>query len=228
MEQKIKASIIIRAYNAEATLPHAVKSALAQDFPRERYEIIIIDDGSTDGTAITADSFKNTCRIIHQPNQGAIAAANRGLSEARGDYVVYLDSDDQFEPNLLSALVPILEEDSTITFAYPDYWEKKHDAVDRVSPSSVFETVFGGIVFRRSALIEEKGLRPLIFAEYDLFLRTLGRWKFTHYKEQPLYVYIRRPGSITMDESFVKNALNELQHLHPDKISIIESIRSYH
>lgn len=86
---------IIPAYNAEATLAQAVGSLVTQNI--ERHEIIIVDDGSTDGTRSLTDRIARTApsvRLIMQPNGGVSAARNAGLAAARGDWIHFLDSDD--------------------------------------------------------------------------------------------------------------------------------------
>ena len=98
-------SVIIPAYNAEGYLRRCVDSILAQTL--EDFEAVIVDDGSTDGTAALCDGYAQAdarVRVIHQKNGGVSAARNRGLSEARGDYIAWLASDDYFMPRALEKL----------------------------------------------------------------------------------------------------------------------------
>ena len=95
-------SVIVPAYNAERYLREAVDSALRQT--HERLEVVIVDDGSTDGTPALADGFAAAdprVRVFHQPNGGLSAARNAGLAVARGDLVCFLDADDVFLPDKL-------------------------------------------------------------------------------------------------------------------------------
>lgn len=92
-------SIIIPTWNRAFCLPNAIESAIAQTHPN--WEAIIIDDGSTDGTAdLVAERFgsEKRVRLISQKNAGVAAARNHGISEAQGDYIAFLDSDDLWEP----------------------------------------------------------------------------------------------------------------------------------
>jgi glycosyltransferase involved in cell wall biosynthesis len=89
-------SVIIPAYNAAAFLRRAVNSALAQT--RRPGEILVIDDGSTDDTALVARSYGPAVRYIHQANAGVSAARNRGILEARGRWIAFLDADDEWYP----------------------------------------------------------------------------------------------------------------------------------
>jgi len=229
-QAKLTVSIVIRAYNAEATLARAIESALAQDFPHEKYEIIIVDDGSMDRTANIIAQYASDprIRVITQTNSGITKAANVGLEAARGIYVTFLDADDTFEPQLLSALVPLLDADEHCALVYSDYWEDRAGKRQRISPRTVFQALNGGILFRKSAVVEAGGYRDVpIFPDYDLFLRMLGTWKAMHYGERPLWTYVRHEGSMTADPVRVQLALQELRRLHPNKLSIIESIRPY-
>ena len=90
-------SIIIPAYNSERWIVETIKSALAQTWSQK--EIIIVDDGSTDNTLAIAKSFESRLlKVVQQPNKGASAARNKGLSLAQGSYIQWLDADDLLAP----------------------------------------------------------------------------------------------------------------------------------
>jgi lipopolysaccharide/colanic/teichoic acid biosynthesis glycosyltransferase/GT2 family glycosyltransferase len=84
-------SVIVPAYNAARTLGDCLRALSNQTVPRERYEIIVVDDGSIDDTAAAAESFG--VRVIRQPNQGPAAARNVGVQAAQGELVLFTDSD---------------------------------------------------------------------------------------------------------------------------------------
>lgn len=230
MTESPRVSVIIRAYNAESTIARAVESALGQDFPRDAFEVVVVNDGSTDHTrAILVQHAAFTpIRVYDQENQGAVAAANAGIAKSRGDYVVFLDSDDLFLPNLLNALTRVLDAHPEVDFVYPDYYERQEDRERLVSPRNIFENVMIGVLFRKQRLREVGGYRPeiLMFPEYDLFLRIADTWKAYHYP-QPLFVYCRRRGSLTDDPHRVAAAFEQLRALHPGQEARIEQIRSY-
>lgn len=94
-------SIVIPAYNVEKTLSRAVDSVIVQI--HNDCEIIIVNDGSTDNTAKVADNYKNikNVRILTTENRGLSAARNLGVKSAKGEYVAFLDSDDEFLPGLI-------------------------------------------------------------------------------------------------------------------------------
>lgn len=105
-------SIIVPVYNVRPFLEKCVDSLLAQDLPPEEYEIILVDDGSTDGGGELCDRLMDqhpAIRVIHQVNQGLSAARNAGLSLAQGEYVQFVDSDDWIESHVLGELTSIMK-----------------------------------------------------------------------------------------------------------------------
>ena len=88
-------SVIIPAHNRATLIGHTIASVLAQPRP---CEIIVVDDGSTDGTPAVVHSFGDRVTLLHQPNRGPGAARNAGLAVAAGDYAAFLDSDDVWFP----------------------------------------------------------------------------------------------------------------------------------
>jgi glycosyltransferase involved in cell wall biosynthesis len=94
-------SVVIPVYNGEKTLADAVRSALAQEPPP--LEVLVVDDGSTDGSRAVAGAFGGRVRVLSGPNAGPSAARNRGAREARGSWIAFLDADDLWEPGLLAA-----------------------------------------------------------------------------------------------------------------------------
>ena len=100
-------SIIIPAYNAENTLAITIGDVLAQTYTD--FEVILVDDGSTDRTPAMCDSYTDPrIRVIHQKNSGPSKARNTGNTAATGEYVLYVDSDDRVEPYCLEFLVNAL------------------------------------------------------------------------------------------------------------------------
>ncbi len=99
-----KVSVVIPLYNKGAYVERAVRSALAQTFAD--FEIIVIDDGSTDDGAIVVSKISDSrIRLIRQENQGISEARNRGISEARSELIAFLDADDAWKPHFLSTIL---------------------------------------------------------------------------------------------------------------------------
>lgn len=108
-------SIIIPVYNAEKRITDSLKSVQNQTF--EDFEAIIIDDGSTDLSGEICQNIASNDQRFHyikQSNQGVSAARNKGLQEAKGDYIVFLDSDDEYDPLYLATF-------ETLIKRLPDY-----------------------------------------------------------------------------------------------------------
>jgi glycosyltransferase involved in cell wall biosynthesis len=105
--EPILVSAIIPAYNAELYLAQAIESAFAQTY--QNFEIIVVDDGSTDGTAQIAHQFGDTVRYVYQSNQGLAAARNTGIRHARSQIIALLDADDLWDPDFLQVMTGLLE-----------------------------------------------------------------------------------------------------------------------
>ncbi|WP_276938781.1 glycosyltransferase family 2 protein [Ferrimicrobium acidiphilum] len=100
-------SVVVTCYNAEATLADALASIVAQELPP--YEVIIVDDGSDDGSIAIAQSTLPSATIIRQANQGVSAARNAGLASVSGTAIAFLDDDDIWHPAKLQRQAQILE-----------------------------------------------------------------------------------------------------------------------
>lgn len=99
-------SVVVPIYKVERYLGDCVNSLLAQTF--KELEIILVDDGSPDGSGAMCDAYAardSRVRVIHQENQGAGPARNAGLAAARGEYVIFLDADDIYHPQMLERMV---------------------------------------------------------------------------------------------------------------------------
>src|SRR3954451_16523387 len=102
-------SVVIATYNFERFLAHAVDSALGQDYPAEALEVIVVDDGSTDGTPDLMRAYDGRVKYIRKENGGHLSAFSRGIGEATGDYIALLDGDDEWLPHKLREQVALLE-----------------------------------------------------------------------------------------------------------------------
>src|SRR4028119_1041930 len=100
-------SVIIPAYNGDRYIAQAVESVISQTY--KNWEIIVVDDGSTDDTRRALQPYVEKIRYVYQENQGVAAARNRGIQEARGELIAFLDHDDFFLPDKLAAQVACFE-----------------------------------------------------------------------------------------------------------------------
>ncbi|MGC9317123.1 MAG: glycosyltransferase, partial [Armatimonadota bacterium] len=129
----MKVSIIIPAYNAERTIAATLDACLHQDFPRDQYEVIVVDDGSTDGTVEKVRQFAVRC--VTQANTGRPEALNNARRTARGEILLFLDADSVPPRHCVGAVVEALEADPTIglvgpVFAPPSYASPVARAID--------------------------------------------------------------------------------------------------
>ena len=102
------ASVLIDTYNHERFIEQAIVSVLEQDFPASDREIVVVDDGSTDGTAEIVRKFEPQVRYLHKQNGGQGSAFNAGIPECRGEVVSFLDGDDWWVRTKLSRVIPVL------------------------------------------------------------------------------------------------------------------------
>lgn len=110
MDHRIDISVIIPVYNAAALLPRCLNSILAQKGGYE-YEVLLIDDGSTDDSVEIIESYKNPhFKVFRQENAGPSKARNKGLLEAKGKYVAFLDADDYWEDSYIEKTVGFLDQ----------------------------------------------------------------------------------------------------------------------
>ena len=120
-------SVVIPLYNKEKYIQRAIKSVLAQTV--QDFELIIVDDGSTDGSYEAANKIKDPrIRIIRQENRGVSAARNRGVSEAKYNWVAFLDADDEWLPEFLNAICKLQEDfpnEKGFTTSYFQKWENR-------------------------------------------------------------------------------------------------------
>ncbi len=122
----MKLSIIVPIYGVEKYLRKCVDSLLDQDLPKDEYEIILVDDGGKDACPQICDEYAEKSslllgrdgvgyplvRVIHRENGGLSAARNSGIESAKGDYLMFVDSDDYLEPNVLGGLMTQVERDN--------------------------------------------------------------------------------------------------------------------
>lgn len=125
-------SVIIPAYNAEKWIAECVQSAIGQTYPD--LEIIVVDDGSTDGTAkIIEDDFRGQVSLFQQQNRGQAAATFRGIKEARGEFIAFLDSDDLWKLEKIETQVAYLRANPDVVALHTDAEEFATFGVAHVS-----------------------------------------------------------------------------------------------
>jgi glycosyltransferase involved in cell wall biosynthesis len=105
-------SVIIPCYNQAHLLPFAIDSALRQTYPR--VEVVVVNDGSTDGFSAVARRYGDAIKVVEQPNSGLSAARNAGIAAADGDFIVLLDSDDVLVPHCVASRMRLMLADEEV------------------------------------------------------------------------------------------------------------------
>ena len=111
-----RVSIVIAVYNGAPTVGRALASVFAQTYTD--YEVIVVNDGSTDDTAAVLARFGKRIRVITQDNRGLSAARNAGVRASTGEYVAFLDDDDEWMPEMLARCTAVLDEDPDCVLVY--------------------------------------------------------------------------------------------------------------
>lgn len=212
MHDTVKVSVLVRSFNNEATVAAALSSALNQDFPRREYEIIAVDDGSTDRTARQLQSFASSVSVQLEPHRGNIDAAYSALARVRGKYFALLDADDTYEPNFLSEMTRALEVKPDAAFAYCDYYELSAQSTRTVAVDrKIIKLVACNCMFNREIAVRE-GFWPknLLLPELSLAVELSRRYDVV-YVPKPLYRYHRHSASMTHQSGFFEKAIAQLE-----------------
>lgn len=139
----MKLSIVIPVYNVEQYLRECLDSCLEQDIDSSEYEIITVNDGSTDDSLAILEEYAqkyNNIILVNQENLSASVARNKGIELAKGEYIWFVDSDDKIEKNCLSKVVDGHTEDIVMFGGYYQYNEQK------ISPVLIHETYLKNIL----------------------------------------------------------------------------------
>lgn len=238
----MKLSIIIPIYNVEAYLKKCVDSVLNQD--SEDYEIILVDDGSTDSCPVICDEYVSplffnsltrsvVIKVIHQPNAGLSAARNSGIKIANGDYLMFVDSDDFIEPNVLGELVRTMDEKQLDVLRYNyqnvrengevfvpfktgkpyfDYCDDVLDGEAFLNERLGYACYAWAFILRRDLLIPNSlnansltlFTEGIYFEDTDWTPRMLLKAKRVSSTEKIVYNYLWREGSITLPDNPIK------------------------
>lgn len=202
----IKTSVIITNYNYGRYLARCIRSCLNQTMSKEDYEIIVVDDGSTDDSKNVIESFGNKIKPVYlKKNYGVAYASNVGIKEAMGMFVVRVDGDDYINENMLLFMTETLSWNNDIGFVYCDHFRvnEKEEKVERVKLDTI-EKLYNhgaGVMFRKSNL-EALGLYDITLKnaeDYDLIVRYFKNFD-GYYLRLPLYRYFRHGENMTSDE----------------------------
>lgn len=218
-------SVIVPVYQAEQFLPACVRSVTDQTF--SDWELLLVDDGCTDGSPALCDALAaadSRVRALHQPqNAGVSEARNRGLREARGEYIAFLDADDALEPQALEILWNLRSQAGadSAACAHRNLYPGGETSVEPVLPAGVYDRqgilegivypllgdrlaqpVFNGFIWRylfSAQILREAGITfEGAYLEDEIFLMEyFCSARKLAVTEEPLYRYLLNPASAT-------------------------------
>lgn len=213
-------SVLVPVFNQEKYIGRCLRSLLAQSFPREAFEIIVVDDGSLDRTAYALELFNDDIRLVrNETNLGLPASLNRGIHAAAAPYIVRVDSDDYVNAHFLSILHMFLVANRYMDAVACDYL-LVDDTEEVIARKNCMEDPIAcGIMFRTDHLIDI-GLYDenfLLHEDRDLRIRFLDKYSI-HRLELPLYRYRRHDSNITNNSEAMDRHMASLVKKHGEKV----------
>ena len=215
---KVTAAIV--TFNRASYLPEALESIFAQSF--RDYEVLVVDDGSTDGTEAVLEPYRDRIRYVRQENGGRSAARNRAVEEARTPYISFLDSDDRWLPDKLARHVPVLDANKRVALVHghvdivdadgrtvEDETERHHALFSAAHRNGVtyagyaFDCrCFSSALTARVEAIRDVGCYDpaLLLDDYDLYLRLALDWEIVFLEGEPVARYRLHEGQMTTYE----------------------------
>lgn len=211
-------SAVMPAYNGDKYIARCIDSILKQT--RQPDEIIIVDDGSTDGTAEIVKSYGDKVRYVYQENGGVSAARNKGISEASCDWIAFIDCDDEWLEENLEMLAGVIKRNDNLVWAFGNILNcdcsgntkliahKKNAAENLLGQNEYFESYLkcfkdGFYVSMISNIVRKDVFTKVGFfvegqhrsEDTDLWLRISYQWPNIGYVAQPLAIYHRGVGA---------------------------------
>ena len=213
-------SIIIPVYNADKFLTQCLESLCNQDLPSSDYEIIIINDGSSDGSSKIIQDFQekqSNIIAINQENKGVSAARNAGLEIAKGEYITFIDADDFIQPNALLSIIKYLEkkqldilyckieiitEQEEHLYYLPETGKEEVIKVGIEHPRRTFPATF----YRKEIINNLRFCEKISIGEDSLFNAIAqSKSKRVSYYSADYYIYRSTRNSLSSSKDFPKN-----------------------
>ncbi len=211
----MKVSIIVPVYNLEKYLVRCLDSLLNQDLNETEYEIICINDGSTDGSGELLADFqekKPTISVYKQENKGVAAARNVGLKKAKGDYILFVDGDDSLYPNVLGTLYEnALSNNLDLLYLQIDYYNEAEIQTGSFIMEDAVPSVKDGLhhqrrgficgLYKRNSIQNIQFTEGIPVGEDALFnIKVHAEVARCSYLDIPAYKYYLREGSALNSE----------------------------
>lgn len=208
--------MLVPVYNQEKYIGRCLRSLLAQNYPRDAFEIIVINDGSDDRTDYALELFKDDIRLIkNEANMGLPASLNRGIHASNAPYIVRVDSDDYVNAHFLELLQMFMTVNRYMDAVACDYLiiDDREEVIAR--KNCMEDPIACGIMFRTEQLIDI-GLYDenfLLHEERDLRYRFLQKYSI-HRLELPLYRYRKHENNMTNDTEAMEHHMANLIQKH--------------
>ncbi|NIA20953.1 MAG: glycosyltransferase [Anaerolineaceae bacterium] len=226
-------SVIVPVYNGERFLKQTINSVLAQTY--RDFEVVVVNDGSSDGSRAILDGYGDRLRVFHQENRGAPGARNRAICEARGEWIAFLDHDDLWEPDKLEVQLKALRRDDDLlhaearvingdgrvireAFSHQEDWPEERTCLERVirhNPVYVLTALV-----RREAVLKLGGLDPndrFGTDEYLLWMRLLAAGYRARYLNRIVASYRVHGGNASGNHTqMIYGEIYALEHLYAE------------
>lgn len=189
----IMISVVIPLYNKEASIAQSLKSVLSQEY--DDFEVVIVDDGSTDGSVGVVEAINNPrIRLIKQENGGPSKARNTGVKNAKGEWILFLDADDELEPDALEYFANLIRKFSDFKFFCAPFYDSigghkslSFQYIDGIVKDPFYEFCIRRVMPRTGSFICSRGLclaEPFndSIRRYEDF-----EWLFRIYKRTNIY-----------------------------------------
>ena len=219
-------SVVIPVYNVKEYLPARVDSVLKNDL--QDCEVILVDDGSTDGASNAlcdeyAAAHPRYIRVIHQENRGLGGARNTGIEHARGDYLLFVDSDDTIEPDTLAALSAAIETSGADIIAFDLYSDDGAGHLSPITANAFLADTPFALTQRKDFLLSlpsawsrawkrslflDTGIRypeKVWYEDIRTSMKLFAAAGSIHTIDRKLYRYLQRPGSIMNSGNLPRN-----------------------
>jgi glycosyltransferase involved in cell wall biosynthesis len=205
-------SVVIPCFNEEPFLAEAIESALEQTYPN--VETIVVDDGSTDGSAAVAKQFGERVRVSSKTNGGLASARNLGIDVARGEFLTFLDGDDILRPDFVARTKALLDEDASIAFVYTQMELFGRESSVSTWPEYSLDALVHGNFISATALIRAEVFREVRFDErlrtgwedWDFFLSLAERGYPGRRIDEPLFLYRKHDAQDRLSDRMVEAA----------------------
>lgn len=212
-----KVSIVITTYNEREFIKKAIQSALNQTLPRSDYEVIVVDDGSTDDTKSIVEKLIDeealNVRLFSKKNGGTASARNFGISKSKAPIVSFLDGDDTYNSRKIEASLSYMNMGESVGIVYSDYIEQYPDKAQlRLKANFNRELLFKHCIISTNSMVRKAAIERVggfdesfrYVEDYDMWCRIVLSGYFALRVPEPLFTYNNHKSSKTNSTNIEK------------------------